>query len=149
MTAPGVPVRRIFHLLKDANMGLLEGPGFHRIVTGHTLLAFATVLGPRRAQASVSDEALEVVSETAQINKYNMALFVLEGLKVAAYKVRDEMPSNPSSIELEGCVIALQIALVEHRRFGLRGLFHEKKPRIEDYIEGNLKETSRLVSLLT
>lgn len=104
-----VTVRRLMPMLKQANQNQLAGASFVRVVTAHTLLAYVTCLGPKKTQPAISDEALQVVFNPSRINKFNHAKYVYDGIKAAVNKVKCAMPSNPTSIELESCLIVLQV----------------------------------------
>ncbi|KAI4979920.1 hypothetical protein ZWY2020_016673 [Hordeum vulgare] len=74
-----------------------------------TLLASSTFLVLRGATAKIANELLPVVAEPDNIAEFDLCDYVVEGLREAARKLREDLSMDAANVKLEGCLIVPQL----------------------------------------
>ncbi|KAI5013204.1 hypothetical protein ZWY2020_028158 [Hordeum vulgare] len=108
-----------------------------------TLLASSTFLVPRGATAKIENELLPVVAEPDNIAEFDFCDYVVEGLRVAARKLREDLSMDVANVKLEGCLIVPQIMWLDYHEHGLHGRETLQLPRIGHYSDTKLKDLIR------
>lgn len=107
-----IPVSSLREIVHNASEDDLVGERRRRLKVAYTMLACATFLAPTRAAPSVSDEVLHLCRDPDLIGEYDMGLYVYEILVVGARKVQRCLPMDPGSVQVEGCLLVVQVTSV-------------------------------------
>ncbi|KAI4986773.1 hypothetical protein ZWY2020_019403 [Hordeum vulgare] len=104
-----------------------------------TLLASSTFLVPRGVAPKVATELLPVVADPESIAEYDLCDYVVEGLREAARKLRDDLSTEPSVVNLGGCLIIPQMIWLNYQEHGIDHRGALQLPRIAHYSDTMLK----------
>ena len=79
------------------------------MIAACSILAASTFLVTRRAHPKISNELLNVLADPSKISEYDLCDYVVEGLREAAAKLRDDLLHDPSQLVLQGCLLVPQV----------------------------------------
>ena len=107
-----IPVHKVKKIVQGARKVAIEGEERTTMRVAVTLLASSTFLVPRGATAKNANELLPVVADPETIAEFDFCDYVVEGLREAARKLRDDLSCDPCLVNLTGCLIIPQVSSV-------------------------------------
>lgn len=107
-----IPVYKVKKIVQSASKDAIQGDERTAMKAAVTLLASSTFLVPRGATAKIANELLPVVAEPDNIAEFDFCDYVVEGLRVAARKLREDLSMDAANVKLEGCLIVPQVSFV-------------------------------------
>ncbi|KAI5011452.1 hypothetical protein ZWY2020_013589 [Hordeum vulgare] len=104
-----IPVYKVKKIVQSASKDAIQGDERTAMKTAVTLLASSTFLVPRGATTKIANELLPVVAEPDNIAEFDFCDYVVEGLRVPARKLREDLSMDAANVKLEGCLIVPQL----------------------------------------
>ncbi|KAI4972629.1 hypothetical protein ZWY2020_003554 [Hordeum vulgare] len=81
--------------------------------------------------AKIANELLPIVAEPDNIAEFDFCDYVVEGLRVAARKLREDLSMDAANVKLEGCLIVPQAMFPDHQRLVYRSCSRYKQLRCQ------------------
>ncbi|KAI4978557.1 hypothetical protein ZWY2020_015310 [Hordeum vulgare] len=138
-----IPIYKVKKTVQSASKDAIQGDERTAMKAAVTLLASSTFLVPRGATAKIANELLPVVAEPDNIAEFDFCDYVVEGLREAARKLREDLSMDVANVKLEGCLIVPQIMWLDYHEHGLHGRETLQLPRIGHYSDTKLKDLIR------
>ncbi|KAI4976467.1 hypothetical protein ZWY2020_050074 [Hordeum vulgare] len=135
-----IPFYKVKKIVQSASKDAIQGDERTAMKAAVTLLASSTFLVPRGATTKIANELLPVVAEPDNIVEFDFCDYVVEGLRVAARKLREDLSMDAANVKLEGCLIVPQIMWLDYHEHGLHGRETLQLPRIGHYSDTKLKD---------
>ncbi|KAI4973817.1 hypothetical protein ZWY2020_041598 [Hordeum vulgare] len=104
-----IPVYKVKKIVQSASKDAIQGDERTAMKVAIKLLASSTFLVPRGATTKIANELLPVVAEPDNIAEFDFCDYVVEGLRVAARKLREDLSMDAANVKLEGCLIVPQL----------------------------------------
>ncbi|XP_044383981.1 uncharacterized protein [Triticum aestivum] len=130
-----IPIVRVKKIVQNTSKVAIVGAERERekMMAACTILAASTFLLPRGAHPKISNELLPVLAEPNKISEYDLCDYVVEGLREAAAKLRDDLLHDPSQLSLQGCLLVPQIIFCDYHEHGMEGREQLPLPRMASY----------------
>lgn len=104
-----IPIVRVKNIVQTASRVAIVGAEKEKMMAACTIIAASTFLVPRGAHPKVSNELLPVLADPNHISDYDFCDYVVEGLREAATKLREDLLHDPSQLILQGCLLIPQV----------------------------------------
>ncbi|KAF7075533.1 hypothetical protein CFC21_080303 [Triticum aestivum] len=134
-----IPVHKVKKIVQGASKVAIEGDERTTMKVVVTLLASSTFLVPRGATAKIANELLPVVADPETIAEFDFCDYVVEGLREAARKLRDDLSCDPPLVNLTGCLVIPQMIWLDYHEHGRQGRLLLPLPRLVDYSDMMLR----------
>ena len=112
-----IPVHHVKKIVEGANKVAIEGEERTTMKAAVALVASSTFLVPRGATAKIANELLPVVAEPDMICEFDFCDYVVEGLREAARKLRDDLATDSAFVVLGGYLIVPQVIFLSKCMF--------------------------------
>lgn len=104
-----IPIVKVKNIVQNASKVAIVGAEKEQMMAACTVIAASTFLVPRGAHPKISNELLPVLADPNHISDYDFCDYVVEGLREAATKLREDLLHDPSQLILQGCLLIPQV----------------------------------------
>ncbi|KQJ88632.2 uncharacterized protein LOC112268784 isoform X2 [Brachypodium distachyon] len=139
-TSGSITINQLVKVLEDAtpdDLGTDEGK--KKLKVAYTMLAFCSFLAPKNESSIVATEIMDLASDIDSIDEYDFVPYILETIRRGALKVQQGLKNPPRKLDVDGCLVFLQIAFLDHVYHGEILVEKQKTPRIKYYSKSKLK----------
>ncbi|XP_044445729.1 uncharacterized protein, partial [Triticum aestivum] len=128
-----IPIVEIKNIVQTASKVAIVGAEKEKMMAACTIIAASTFLVPKGAHPKISYELLPVLADPSHISDYDFCDYVVEGLREAATKLREDLLHDPSQLILQGCLVIPQIIFCDYHEHGMQGREGLPLPRLAHY----------------